>query len=52
MFTLDNTYGYAQEELDAMNAEFRKRIEDLPCRLESDELAELAKAFAHEVSRR
>ena len=52
MFTLDNTDGYSLEALEALNQEFRQRIEDLPCRLEDDELEELAKAFADEVSRR
>jgi hypothetical protein len=50
-FTPDNTDGYTQEELDALNAE----IDDVLSEIEEDDLdARYAaeKAFADEVSRR
>lgn len=51
-FTLDNTTGYTQAELDALNAEFAARLVEAGVEEGSDEAHEMAKAFADEVARR
>jgi hypothetical protein len=61
MFTLDNTEGYTQEQLDALNNELQQRIENaknnyetehgVEC-LDKDYLSEVEKGFADEVAGR
>lgn len=48
-FTMDNTEGYTQEELDALNAELDERLEGVDDPLDQ---VEIEKRFADEVSRR
>ncbi len=51
MFTMDNTTGYTQQELDALNAELAQRLAAIdPDDVEARQDAE--KAFADEVSGR
>lgn len=52
MFTADNTTGYTQAELDALNAEFAARLAAAGVEPGSDEAHEMEKAFADEVARR
>lgn len=51
-FSMDNTQGYTQEQLDALNAEWRERAETNGWGPGSDEYKEMEKAFADEVARR
>lgn len=51
-FTMENTAGYTQAELDAFNAEFAARLEAAGVEPGSDEALEMEKAFADEVARR
>jgi hypothetical protein len=48
-FTTENTTGYSQTELDALNAELAERLAGIE---DPDEREEAAKSFADEVSRR
>jgi hypothetical protein len=50
MFTQQNTEGYTDQELDALNAELEERLADLDP--SSDEYQQTEKAFYDEVSRR
>jgi hypothetical protein len=50
MFTMDNTEGYTQTELDALNAELADRLEGLEPG--TDEYSEVEKCFNDEVARR
>jgi hypothetical protein len=49
--TIDNTTGYTQAELDALNAELAERLAEIDPD-DTDARAEAEKAFADEVSRR
>lgn len=51
MFTRDNTEGYTQAELDALNAELAQRLAAIDPD-DTEARAEAEKAFADEVSRR
>ena len=51
MFTADNTTGYTQEELDALNTELTERL-DMIDPNDTDAREEAEKAFADEVARR
>lgn len=51
-FTSENTTGYTQAELDALNAEFEARLEAAGVEHGSDEALEMAKAFSDEVAGR
>jgi len=50
LFRQDNTDGYSDQELDALNAEWETRSTGLDPN--SDEYQQTAKAFADEVGRR
>lgn len=50
MFTQQNTDGYTQSELDALNLELAERLTDLEPG--SDEYQQAEKAFHDEVSKR
>lgn len=50
MFTQENTDGYTDSELDALNEELSERLADLEPG--SDEYQQVEKAFHDEVSRR
>jgi uncharacterized protein involved in exopolysaccharide biosynthesis len=60
MFTLDNTEGYTQEQLDALNNELQQRIEKFKKSYEAEhgiecaesDLAEIEQDFNDEVARR
>lgn len=52
MFTKENTTGYTQNELDALNAEWAERVADRDLEPGTDEYYEEEKSFADEVSRR
>lgn len=52
MFTMDNTTGYTQAELDALNAEFAARLVAEGIEPGTDEAQAMEKAFADEVARR
>ena len=45
-FTTDNTTGYSQTELDALNAELSRRL----CEVDEVDRDEIAKNFADEVA--
>ena len=45
-FTTDNTTGYSQTELDALNAELSRRL----CEVDEADRDEIAKSFADEVA--
>lgn len=51
MFTLDNTEGYTQTELDAFNDELAARIRFL-ADSDTDSAYQIAKSFSDEVSAR
>lgn len=50
MFTQDNTEGYTDEQLAALNEELHERTRHLA--LDSDEYQQAEKAFSDEVARR
>ena len=50
-FTLDNTEGYTQVELDALNLELARRLASID-ETDTDARDEAEKEFADEVSRR
>lgn len=50
LFTKDNTEGYTQEQLDALNAEWAERSKELTPN--TDEYHEAAKRFSDEVAGR
>jgi len=50
MFTQQNTEGYTDQEINALNAELSERLEGLE--LESDEYKQAEKAFHDEVAKR
>lgn len=50
MFTQDNTQGYTNEELDALNVEFKERFERGDWLTDDEDVAE--KWFADEVAKR
>jgi hypothetical protein len=52
LFRDDNTEGYTPDELDALNAEWEQRVEDLELDKDSEEYDTQAKAFSDEVSSR
>jgi len=49
MFTDQNTEGYSQSEMDALNRELTERLEGID---DPDEIDNTEKAFADEVARR
>lgn len=51
-FTMDNTSGYTQAELDALNAEFAARLAAAGIEPGSDEALDMENAFSDEVARR
>ena len=52
MFTIYNTEGYTQEQLDALNAEWEARAADLGLEQGTEEYDFQEKNFSDEVSRR
>ena len=52
LFRADNTEGYNQAQLDALNAEWQERVEKLNLDEFTEEYDEQAKCFADEVARR
>jgi len=52
MFTIYNTEGYTQEQLDALNAEWEARAADLGLEQGTEEYDFQEKKFSDEVSRR
>lgn len=50
-WTTDNTEGYSQEELDALNAELARRLAVIDPN-DTDAINEATKAFADEAARR
>ena len=52
MFTMQNTEGYTQSQLDALNAEFEARIAAECIAVGTDEYRDAEKSFADEVARR
>lgn len=51
-FTPDNTEGYTQAQLDALNAELAERLRAAGAEPGSDEALEIEKAFHDEVAGR
>lgn len=51
-FTADNTEGYTQAELDALNAELAERLAAAGAEAGTEAAVEIEKAFADEVARR
>lgn len=49
MFTMDNTNGYTQQELDTLNTELAERLQGIE---EPEEREEITKWFSDEVARR
>jgi hypothetical protein len=49
---MDNTEGYTQEQLDALNAEWQERAKSEGLEPGTDEYKEMEKAFSDEVARR
>lgn len=52
MFSMDNTSGYTQAQLDALNAELAERLNQAGVEQGTDEASEIEKAFSDEVARR
>ena len=51
-FTMDNTEGYTQSEIDAINTELSQRLALAGIEPGTDEAMEFEKAFADEISSR
>ena len=52
MFTAENTLGYTDNELDALNAEWERIVESESLVMESDDYYQRQKQFADEVAKR
>jgi len=52
MYTLDNTAGYTQDQLDKLNEEFAQIVKTERIDIDSDDYAQRLKQFQNDVAKR